>query len=237
MTQTNIGHCAKELSLHIKWSELVNEEFYMQGDLERRNKSDFPNGPEPLWDREQSNLMPKNQANFIRIFITPFHNIVSELFPTMKYVKDLAATNFSYWNLFDDKVDDKQKKLNKNKRELMYESSRKKLSSNTTDESVTSVWRGSTMHMRKQSQSRQFDRDQFLKVNKFERSLTDTNHGSNSSTTKSARAASKSAEEQTFTQKKYRRASSITMGSKANTKMAQQKQARREWNGRVSNNE
>ena len=28
---SDIGHCAKELDLHLKWSELVNEEFYLQG--------------------------------------------------------------------------------------------------------------------------------------------------------------------------------------------------------------
>ena len=29
---SDIGHCAKELVLHLKWSKLVNEEFYQQGD-------------------------------------------------------------------------------------------------------------------------------------------------------------------------------------------------------------
>ena len=127
------------MSLHLKWSELVNEEFYMQGDIERSNTKDFPNGPEPLWDRNQSNLMPKNQANFIRIFITPFHNIVSELFPTMSYVKNVAANNFLYWDLFNSESDADMKK-NERKRALMVEASDRKLESEM-DESIQHHWK------------------------------------------------------------------------------------------------
>lgn len=111
----------------------------MQGDIERSNTKDFPNGPEPLWDRNQSNLMPKNQANFIRIFITPFHNIVSELFPTMSYVKNVAANNFLYWDLFNSESDADMKK-NERQRTLMVEASNRKLELET-DESIQHHWK------------------------------------------------------------------------------------------------
>ena len=42
---SDIGHCAKELQLHLKWSEAITEEFYRQGDLERIDVVNFPNGP------------------------------------------------------------------------------------------------------------------------------------------------------------------------------------------------
>ena len=42
---SDIGHCAKELQLHLKWSEAITEEFYRQGDLERLDVVHFPNGP------------------------------------------------------------------------------------------------------------------------------------------------------------------------------------------------
>lgn len=121
------------------------------GDTERLNHHNFfPTGPEPLWDRQASHLMPKNQANFIRIFITPFHRIVSELFPTMTYIKNVAERNFLYWSLFDS-PDAAQGDHNKNQaspnnamqRSTMLQESRDKLNSNDLDESVQFDWRRS----------------------------------------------------------------------------------------------
>ena len=115
---------------------------------------------------EHSHLMPKNQANFIRIFITPFHKIVSDLFPTMKYVKNVAIRNFEYWNLYDLNEDisnsnnnngtvnrtiEEKKQFNEQQRELMVLESQKKLNHKERGESDESVARNRKQHVRGKS--------------------------------------------------------------------------------------
>ena len=200
---SDIGHCAKELQLHLKWSELVNEEFYRQGDLERQDRLHFPNGPQPLWDREASHLMPKNQANFIRIFITPFHEIVSDLFPTMKYVKGVAARNFEYWSLYADSssaADDKdanvtstdqlthsqkdRSKRREEKREQMVVESSRKLKHDERGEVDESVARDWSHHRRDPSNGEGIIRDSTgLVVNRrAQKKMTNAKHMRNATT-------------------------------------------------------
>jgi len=47
----DIGHAAKERKLHVIWSSLIIEEFFLQGDNERANNSDIS----PFMDRHSEN--------------------------------------------------------------------------------------------------------------------------------------------------------------------------------------
>ena len=48
----DVGHGAKELNLHKLWSRRIIEEFYNQGDLERKNKIPIS----PLCDRSTNRI-------------------------------------------------------------------------------------------------------------------------------------------------------------------------------------
>ncbi|CAG9314178.1 unnamed protein product [Blepharisma stoltei] len=66
----DIGHSAKVKDLHEKWSQLVCEEFFNQGDLEKKNKQ-----PVSMYcDRDTTNI-PKSQAGFIKNICLPLFEV------------------------------------------------------------------------------------------------------------------------------------------------------------------
>jgi 3',5'-cyclic-nucleotide phosphodiesterase/cAMP-specific phosphodiesterase 4 len=68
----DLGHSAKTLDLHRKWSELVCEEFFNQGDLE---KSKYL--PVSMYcDRDSTNV-PKSQAGFIKNVCLPLFEVLT----------------------------------------------------------------------------------------------------------------------------------------------------------------
>ncbi|CAG9329119.1 unnamed protein product [Blepharisma stoltei] len=62
----DIGHGAKTLELHKRWSSLITKEFFKQGDLERRNGL----AASPLCDRE-SVIISKSQEGFLKVLVRP----------------------------------------------------------------------------------------------------------------------------------------------------------------------
>lgn len=97
---SDIGHAAKTIDLHKKWCEQVIEEFYTQGDLEK--KLGLP--VSMYCDRETTNI-GKSQSGFIK-------NIVSPLFLTLNTVLssrsvetmciDQLDENRTYWENYSD---------------------------------------------------------------------------------------------------------------------------------------
>ena len=90
-----MGHAAKHTELHEKWCYLVIEEFFTQGDEEKKR-----NIPVSMYcDRENTNIA-KSQAGFIK-------NIVLNLYVTLNLIlasEEIEATcinqlkhNESYW--------------------------------------------------------------------------------------------------------------------------------------------
>lgn len=65
----DVGHAAKALPLHKKWTLRVIEEFYRQGDDER--KKGIPLSP--FMDRQNSNV-PKAQIGFIDFLVKPMYD-------------------------------------------------------------------------------------------------------------------------------------------------------------------
>lgn len=62
----DLGHSAKAFELHEKWTQLVCEEFFLQGDLEKMNGM-----PVSIYcDRDDTDI-PKSQAGFIRNVCLP----------------------------------------------------------------------------------------------------------------------------------------------------------------------
>jgi len=68
----DLGHSAKSFDLHEKWTKLVCEEFFNQGDMEKNNLM-----PVSMYcDRENTDI-PKSQAGFLRNVCLPLYEIFS----------------------------------------------------------------------------------------------------------------------------------------------------------------
>lgn len=95
----DIGHSAKSLYLHEKWTLLVTEEFFIQGDMEKQRGL-----PVSMFcDRETTNL-PKAQAGFIKNICSPLFQSLgaylnSECFTT-NVLKSLNS-NLEHWETLD----------------------------------------------------------------------------------------------------------------------------------------
>eukprot|EP00462_Mataza_sp_D1_P018059 CAMPEP_0175139788 /NCGR_PEP_ID=MMETSP0087-20121206/11108_1 /TAXON_ID=136419 /ORGANISM="Unknown Unknown, Strain D1" /LENGTH=722 /DNA_ID=CAMNT_0016422859 /DNA_START=77 /DNA_END=2245 /DNA_ORIENTATION=+ len=64
----DLGHAAKPLNLHTSWTMRVNEEFYAQGDDERKAGLQIS----PFMDREKADL-PRSQLGFMNFLVMPMY--------------------------------------------------------------------------------------------------------------------------------------------------------------------
>ena len=92
----DLGHSAKCLELHQKWTALICEEFFRQGDLEKERKQDIS----MYCDRDNTDV-PKSQAGFIKNICIPLYEswcsfIGSEILNSV-CLEQLKA-NYSNWN-------------------------------------------------------------------------------------------------------------------------------------------
>ncbi|OMJ78555.1 hypothetical protein SteCoe_21618 [Stentor coeruleus] len=91
----DIAHGAKDTDLHLKWSHLVTEEFFAQGDLEKQKKQ----AVSMYCDRETTDI-PKSQMGFLKNICLPLYEV------WCKYLNsevvnngplNLLRNNISYW--------------------------------------------------------------------------------------------------------------------------------------------
>lgn len=90
----DIGHSAKFGDLHQKWTKLVLEEFFKQGDLEKAKKL-----PVSMYcDRTTTNI-PKSQAGFLRNICLPMYEAWTKYLntdPVNRTLNELKK-NLEYW--------------------------------------------------------------------------------------------------------------------------------------------
>lgn len=91
----DIGHSAKNTDLHVKWTRLVSEEFFAQGDMEKSKKQSVS----MYCDRDNSDI-PKSQVGFINNISLPLHEawckyLNSEVINTA--VIEMLKNNVAYW--------------------------------------------------------------------------------------------------------------------------------------------
>jgi hypothetical protein len=97
---SDIGHAAKTIDLHKKWCEQVIEEFYTQGDLEK--KLGLP--VSMYCDRETTNI-GKSQSGFIKNIVLPLFITLNSVLGSKK-VETMCINqleeNKNYWESFTD---------------------------------------------------------------------------------------------------------------------------------------
>ncbi|KAL4168392.1 hypothetical protein KRP22_011794 [Phytophthora ramorum] len=94
----DIGHAAKKRKLHVIWSALIIEEFFLQGDNERANNSDIS----PFMDRHSENSA-KNQVGFFEFIVLPFYDTVAQVIFASEFgaIHNIAKQNYTLWKEAD----------------------------------------------------------------------------------------------------------------------------------------
>jgi hypothetical protein len=88
----DIGHCSKKFEISSKWTFLVSEEFWLQGDQEKKLGLQVSN----FCDREKANI-PVSQIGFIKGIIIPTYDLIVEFLPTLNYLKENVENNLNEW--------------------------------------------------------------------------------------------------------------------------------------------
>ena len=88
----DLAHNTRLFSISLKWVELLSEEFWRQGDLEKKRNLPISF----LCDRENSNI-PQSQKGFISGFIIPTFECLSNIFPSLKFALENANNNLKEW--------------------------------------------------------------------------------------------------------------------------------------------
>ena len=87
----DLGHPSRVRHLHLTWSELVCEEFFMQGDRERKNGMNVS----AMMDRSTCNIVT-SQIGFISFLVMPIYSAFSAYAHTDMYAM-LVRANLAMW--------------------------------------------------------------------------------------------------------------------------------------------
>ena len=95
----DLAHNTKKFEISLKWVELLTQEFWKQGDVEKEKKLNISF----LCDRNDFDV-PQSQVGFIRGFILTTFDILVTMFPSLEFTLDNANNNIKEWqNLVDQK--------------------------------------------------------------------------------------------------------------------------------------
>ena len=114
----DLGHNTKPFNISLKWVELLSNEFWIQGDKEKKMNLSVSF----LCDRDNTDV-PKGQVGFIGGFILPTFNYLIIMFPSLIFTVDNAKNNIKEWQKL---VDAKRKKGWTPQKKLKNEENRNK---------------------------------------------------------------------------------------------------------------
>lgn len=103
MKAADISNPTKPQHLCKKWSRLITEEFYRQGDKERALSMDVS----AFCDRNQPEAYYKSQVGFIDVFVARLYRLVGALQPECAGLHDNVIRNRTMW----DKLNTAQEQL------------------------------------------------------------------------------------------------------------------------------
>ena len=98
----DIGHSAKPFELSKKWTFLLMEEFWLQGDKERGEGLQISF----LCDRITAEV-EKSQLGFIKGFVQNTFEVMVDMFPKLSFMLENVHTNYENWS----KITESKKKL------------------------------------------------------------------------------------------------------------------------------
>ena len=89
----DISNITKDFDISRKWGICVMEEFYRQGDVERKVGVDVT----PMFDREKKVELAKGQIDFINFVGKPYFDVVRKCFPQLSYMREGLDANLVEW--------------------------------------------------------------------------------------------------------------------------------------------
>lgn len=108
----DIAHPAKPWEIELKWSNLIFQEFFNQGDREK--SMNLP--VSFLCDRETT-IIPKSQVGFIKNIIMPTFNLITVFLPNTEALTNYINLNLDKWNE-EDLLETKKKEEAQKKQEI-----------------------------------------------------------------------------------------------------------------------
>ena len=105
----DLGHNASKYEISKQWIDLLLQEFFIQGDAERKKKLPISF----LCDRYNIDI-PQSQIGFLRGFILGTFDILVAMFPNLKYTLDNTNNNIKEWQKKAEEKKKNEKKENKN---------------------------------------------------------------------------------------------------------------------------
>jgi hypothetical protein len=101
----DIGHNAKAFDISHKWTYMLMNEFWTQGDNEREKGLPISF----LCDRNTSDV-PKNQVVFIKSIIIPNFEVLIDMFPEVSHFKENIENNINCWmKIYEDDKQNEEK--------------------------------------------------------------------------------------------------------------------------------
>ncbi|KAJ0399843.1 hypothetical protein ATCC90586_005385 [Pythium insidiosum] len=96
----DLGHASKPFAQHLAWSQLVTEEFFRQGDIERQ----YGLQVSPLCDRFQCNF-EKSQVGFLEFVVLPLYSAALSVLPLrMDDILERIRENLATWRSRGERV-------------------------------------------------------------------------------------------------------------------------------------
>ena len=89
----DISNVSRPFELADKWCDILNNEFFRQGDLEKESGIGLTS---PLNDRENSDK-PKSQIGFYNFICLPLYQVVARIFPELQVNVDSLKSNLEQW--------------------------------------------------------------------------------------------------------------------------------------------
>jgi 3',5'-cyclic-nucleotide phosphodiesterase len=93
MKVADISNVSRPFEFANMWCDILNEEFFHQGDLEKATGIGLTS---PLNDRDSANK-PKSQIGFYTFICLPLYMVVAKLFPGLQVQVDGVAANLEKW--------------------------------------------------------------------------------------------------------------------------------------------
>ncbi|GMR52448.1 hypothetical protein PMAYCL1PPCAC_22643, partial [Pristionchus mayeri] len=104
MTGCDLIASAKPWQIQTETVKVIFEEFYEQGDAERKNGSD----PNPMMDRTKHMELPQMQVGFMRGICVPCYDVIAAIIPQVGKLRDQCEYNAKMW----EKLAEEQKQRN-----------------------------------------------------------------------------------------------------------------------------
>ncbi|XP_066144330.1 probable 3',5'-cyclic phosphodiesterase pde-5 isoform X3 [Euwallacea fornicatus] len=103
MTGSDLSASAKPWEVQVETVRVIFEEFYQQGDAEKKNGRQ----PLPMMDRDQPDEQPSSQVGFLKGICLPCYNLLNRFIPDCQPLLDMCRNNLERWQKIDDEIKEK----------------------------------------------------------------------------------------------------------------------------------